>query len=144
MKSLPDAMFVVDTVEEETAVREAAKLSIPIIGIVDTNSDPKLIDYPIPGNDDAIRSINLFSRTVAEAIEIGRKIRGEGRDVEMAEAAAGQQKATASLEGVDSVVTGTVPETKQAATEAEAAVSESADAPAPDHKPAAGQADNNN
>jgi len=144
MKTLPDALFVVDTVEEETAVREASKLSIPIIGIVDTNSDPKLIDYPIPGNDDAIRSINLFSRTMAEAIEIGRKIRGEGRDVEMAESAAGPPKATASLEGDASVVTGTVPEKKQATTEAEAAASESADAPASDQKPAAGQADQNN
>lgn len=144
MKSLPDALFVVDTVEEETAVREASKLSIPIIGIVDTNSDPKLIDYPIPGNDDAIRSINLFSRTMAEAIEIGRRIRGEGRDVEMAESATGQPKATASLEGDDSVVTGIVPETKKSATEAEAAASESADAPASDQKPAAGQADQNN
>jgi small subunit ribosomal protein S2 len=80
MKGLPEAVFVVDTAEEETAVREANKLSIPVIGIVDTNADPTLIDYPIPGNDDAIRAINLFARAVADAIEEGRHSRAEGRD----------------------------------------------------------------
>jgi small subunit ribosomal protein S2 len=80
MKKLPDAVFVVDTAEEETAVREANKLGIPVIGIVDTNCDPTLVRYPIPGNDDAIRSIMLFTRTVAESIEEGRRTGAEGRD----------------------------------------------------------------
>ena len=72
MTKLPSAVFVVDTAEEETAVREAKKLGIPVIGIVDTNCDPTLVDFPIPGNDDAIRAITLFTRVVAESIEEGR------------------------------------------------------------------------
>jgi len=80
MRKLPDAVFVVDTAEEETAVREANKLGIPVIGIVDTNCDPTLVRYPIPGNDDAIRSISLFTRVVAESIEEGRRTGSEGRD----------------------------------------------------------------
>jgi small subunit ribosomal protein S2 len=61
-------------------VREANKLGIPVIGIVDTNCDPTLVRYPIPGNDDAIRSISLFTRVVAESIEEGRRTGSEGRD----------------------------------------------------------------
>ncbi len=88
MKKLPDAVFVVDTAEEETAVREANKLGIPVIGIVDTNCDPTLVRYPIPGNDDAIRSISLFTRVVAESIEEGRRTGAEGRDRQVTMAAA--------------------------------------------------------
>ena len=101
MKGLPSALFVVDTAEEETAVREANKLGIPIIGIVDTNSDPNLVQFPIPGNDDAIRAITLFARTVAEAIEQGRQERTEGKDsdVEMAAATPTPAAVSASLEG---------------------------------------------
>jgi len=83
MKGLPKALFVIDTNEEETAVREANKLGIPIIGVIDTNCDPDLITFPMPGNDDAIRSINLFARTVAAAIEEGLALRGEGQDTEV-------------------------------------------------------------
>jgi len=72
MRGAPDVMFVVDTRREETAVREAAILSIPIVAVVDTNSDPELIDYPIPGNDDAIRAIRLFANLVANAVQEGR------------------------------------------------------------------------
>jgi small subunit ribosomal protein S2 len=67
MQGLPDALFVVDPKNEAIAVSEANKLGIPVIAIVDTNCDPELIDYPIPGNDDAIRSIRLFSAKVADA-----------------------------------------------------------------------------
>ena len=63
----PDALFVVDPKNEAIAVSEANKLGIPVIASVDTNCDPELIDYPIPGNDDAIRSIRLFSAKVADA-----------------------------------------------------------------------------
>ncbi len=106
MKGLPDAVFVIDTDEEETAVREANKLGIPVIGIVDTNCDPTLVRYPIPGNDDAIRSISLFTRVMAETIEEGRKLGGEGRDqdVAMAEPKKGAAAASATLDGDDSVV----------------------------------------
>ncbi|MCD6359505.1 MAG: 30S ribosomal protein S2 [Armatimonadetes bacterium] len=72
MNKPPDAMFVVDTRREETAVREANILGIPVVAVVDTNSDPEVIDYPIPGNDDAIRAIRLFAEMVASAIIEGR------------------------------------------------------------------------
>jgi small subunit ribosomal protein S2 len=69
MERLPDAVFVIDLKTEEIAVSEAARLRIPIIGLVDTNCDPEQIDYVIPGNDDAIRSCELVIRTVGEAVE---------------------------------------------------------------------------
>ncbi len=101
MKELPQALFVIDTHEEETAVREANKLHIPVIGIVDTNCDPDLVQYAIPGNDDAIRAISLFARTVAKSIEEGRAARVEAREapVEIQDAAASPAAATAALEG---------------------------------------------
>ncbi len=73
MKETPKALFVVDLVKEHIAVAEAKRLGIPVIGIADTNSDPEIIEYPIPGNDDAIRSIKLFSNLVAEAFLEGAK-----------------------------------------------------------------------
>jgi small subunit ribosomal protein S2 len=73
MKKLPGAVFIVDTKKEQIAVNEARKLNIPIIAIVDTNSDPTIIDYPIPANDDAARSISIISRTLADAIIEGRQ-----------------------------------------------------------------------
>jgi len=105
MKGVPDAVFVVDTAEEETAVREANKLGIPVIGIVDTNCDPNLVTYPIPGNDDAIRAITLFTRVVSESIEEGRTMRSEGADkaaaegVDMAAPKAEAAAASATLDG---------------------------------------------
>ena len=80
MKGLPSAVFIIDTVEEETAVREANKLGIPVVAVVDTNSDPDMIQYPIPGNDDAIRAISLYARVVAEAVGEGRSTRTEGAE----------------------------------------------------------------
>ncbi len=74
MKEAPSVMFVVDLNKEHIAVAEAKRLGIPVVGIADTNVDPELIDYPIPGNDDAIRSIKLFSNLVAEAFLEGAKI----------------------------------------------------------------------
>ncbi|HKI84941.1 MAG TPA: 30S ribosomal protein S2, partial [Candidatus Krumholzibacteria bacterium] len=71
MDRLPGALFVIDTQEEETAVREARKLGIPVVGIVDTNADPDVIQYLIPGNDDAIRSIQLFTKLAKNAITDG-------------------------------------------------------------------------
>lgn len=72
MKKLPDMMFVVDPVKEHIAVLEARKLGIPVVAPLDTNCDPDLITYPIPGNDDAIRSIQLFCKEMAEAMLEGR------------------------------------------------------------------------
>jgi small subunit ribosomal protein S2 len=73
MGRLPGAVFVVDARREIIAVKEAAKLGIPIIAIADTNADPELIDYPIPGNDDAIRSVTLISKSIADTVEIARR-----------------------------------------------------------------------
>jgi small subunit ribosomal protein S2 len=72
MKSLPDAVFVVDLRKEQLAVREARRLGLPIIALVDTNCDPDDADYVIPGNDDAIRSCSLVVRVIADAVEAGR------------------------------------------------------------------------
>jgi small subunit ribosomal protein S2 len=75
MKSVPDAVFVIDTRREAIAVAEARKLKIPVIGVLDTNSDPDEVDVPIPGNDDALRAIRLFAGKVADAVLAGRGLR---------------------------------------------------------------------
>ncbi len=72
MVGLPDALFVIDVGHEKIAVAEAKKLGIPIVAVVDTNNNPEGIDYPIPGNDDAIRSIQLYLKSAADAILDGR------------------------------------------------------------------------
>jgi small subunit ribosomal protein S2 len=72
MKRQPDAVFVIDLKKEQLAVREARRLGVPIVGLVDTNADPDEADFVIPGNDDAIRSCNLVTRVVADGIEAGR------------------------------------------------------------------------
>lgn len=74
MKKLPDMVFVIDTVKEHIAVKEANKLKMPVVAPLDTNCDPDYVDYPIPGNDDAIRSIQLFCKEMAEAINEGKEI----------------------------------------------------------------------
>ena len=74
MGELPGAVFIVDVVKEHIAVSEARKLEIPIVAVMDTNCDPDLIDYPIPGNDDAIRSLKLFSGKIADACVLGQKV----------------------------------------------------------------------
>lgn len=71
MKRLPGLIFIVDTKKEQIAVQEARKLNIPIVAIVDTNSDPTIIDYPIPANDDAAKSISIISRLIADAVVEG-------------------------------------------------------------------------
>src|SRR4029077_9118375 len=75
MKTVPDAVFVIDTRKEAIAVKEARKLKVPVIGIVDTNCDPDEVDYLIPGNDDALRAIKLFAGRMADAILAGRGLR---------------------------------------------------------------------
>jgi small subunit ribosomal protein S2 len=74
MERLPDAVFILDTKKEHIGVTEANKLGIPIIAVVDTNCDPDVIQYVIPGNDDAIRSGSLMCRVIADAVEEGRFI----------------------------------------------------------------------
>jgi len=93
MKKIPDMMFVVDAVKEHIAVKEANKLGIPVVAPLDTNCDPDVIDFPIPGNDDAIRSIQLFCSEMAEAITEGRAMSAEP-----------EEEVTASEEEVAEVV----------------------------------------
>ena len=78
MSRLPDAVFVVDTRKEQIAVDEARKLKIPVIGVVDTNCDPDEVDFVIPGNDDALRSLRLFASRIADAVLNGRGVRESG------------------------------------------------------------------
>ncbi len=85
MKSVPDAVFVIDTRREAIAVAEARKLKIPVIGVLDTNSDPDEVDVPIPGNDDALRAIRLFAGKIADAVLAGRGL----REAQLSEALAG-------------------------------------------------------
>ena len=79
MKKAPDMVFAIDTVKERIAVGEANKLGIPVVAPIDTNCDPDVIDYPIPGNDDAIRSIQLFCREMCEAIMEGKEILSQNK-----------------------------------------------------------------
>ncbi len=80
MKDIPAAMFVVDPKKEKIAISEAHKLNIPVVAIVDTNCDPEEVDYPIPGNDDAIRAVKLIASTITNAILEGKQ--GESYSVE--------------------------------------------------------------
>jgi small subunit ribosomal protein S2 len=86
MKKLPDMMFVIDAVKEHIAVKEAKRMGMKVVAPLDTNCDPDVIDYPIPGNDDAIRSINLFCKEIADAIIEGKAAYAEanGEDVDTA------------------------------------------------------------
>ncbi|CCM64066.1 MULTISPECIES: 30S ribosomal protein S2 [Candidatus Microthrix] len=77
LESLPDAVFILDTKKEDIAVTEANKLGLPIVAVVDTNCDPDIITYVIPGNDDAIRSGSLMSRVISDAVNEGRQIRNK-------------------------------------------------------------------
>jgi small subunit ribosomal protein S2 len=72
MRKLPDAIFVVDPKQEEIAVKEARKLGIPVVAVIDTNCDPDVVDYKVPGNDDAIRAIRLFCAAIADAVIEGK------------------------------------------------------------------------
>jgi small subunit ribosomal protein S2 len=73
MNQLPDAVFVIDSKNEEIAVKEAVKLSIPVVALIDTNCDPDMIKFPVPGNDDAIRSIKLITSIITDSIAEGRR-----------------------------------------------------------------------
>ncbi len=83
MNELPGVMFIVDPKKERIAILEARKLGIPVIGLVDTNCNPEDVDYPIPGNDDAIRAVKLITDVMANAVIEGRQ--GEASDVEATE-----------------------------------------------------------
>jgi small subunit ribosomal protein S2 len=94
MAGLPDALFIIDVDHERIAIQEANKLGIPVIGVVDTNSNPDGVDYVIPGNDDAIRAVKLYVSSIAEAVLAGRGEAGAGATPdEFVEVAAGEADA---------------------------------------------------
>ncbi len=110
MESAPDAVFVLDTKKEHIAVTEARKLNVPIVAVVDTNCDPDLVDYAIPGNDDAIRSGRLMARVISDAVLEGRFIHAkrteadsDPRDV-ITEAEVAQQQAQARAAALEEAV----------------------------------------
>ncbi|QXC62609.1 30S ribosomal protein S2 [Aquihabitans sp. G128] len=96
MERLPDLVFILDTKKEHIAVTEANKLGIPIVAVVDTNCDPDVIQFPIPGNDDAIRSGTLMSRVIADAVEEGRHMASRKPGARAAAAAAASAAAAAA------------------------------------------------
>lgn len=93
MNRLPDAIFVIDIGHEDIAIKEAKKLGIPVIAVVDTNYNPELVDYAIPGNDDAIRAVQLYARAAADAVLEGKAAAPNSasvREEEFADAAAAE------------------------------------------------------
>ncbi len=83
MSRLPDAVFVIDSNKEQIAVREARKLGIPVVAVVDTNCDPSEVDYVIPGNDDALRAIRLFTSKISESIAEGAQMMSDKQIADM-------------------------------------------------------------
>ncbi|MFZ0733820.1 MAG: 30S ribosomal protein S2 [Candidatus Sulfotelmatobacter sp.] len=96
MNRLPDAIFVIDSNKEQIAVREARKLGIPVVAVVDTNCDPSEVDYVIPGNDDALRAIRLFTSKISESIAEGAQLMTDKQVAEMQAGVAEAQQAEAA------------------------------------------------
>ena len=112
LSKLPDAVFVIDSNKEQIAVREARKLGIPVVAVVDTNCDPTEVDYVIPGNDDALRAIRLFASKIADSVIEGSQLLSDkqaadlaaaGGEAQLAEAAASEAPAegSESISGAD-------------------------------------------
>ena len=99
MKRLPDALFIVDSNNEAIAVKEARKLGIPVVAVVDTNCDPTVVDYVIPGNDDALRAIRLFTSKISDSAIEGVNLVGDKQFTEVAEAEAPADLVTLNAEG---------------------------------------------
>jgi len=92
MTTLPDAMFVIDPNAEVIAVREARRMGIPVVAIVDTNCDPHLVDWVIPGNDDALRAIRLFASKISDAVQVGRQSYEQSQIADQKAAAGGGEE----------------------------------------------------
>jgi small subunit ribosomal protein S2 len=99
MKRLPDALFIVDSNNEAIAVKEARKLGIPVVAVVDTNCDPTVVDYVIPGNDDALRAIRLFTSKISDSAIEGVNLVGDKQFTEVAEAEVPAELVTLNVEG---------------------------------------------
>ncbi len=102
MNRLPDALFIIDVRKEDIAVKEANRLGIPIIAVVDTNCSPEGIDYVIPGNDDALRAVRLFASRIADAVVEGQQMRSKGAEEEEEAAAAAPAQAAPTEAGAPS------------------------------------------
>ncbi|TXH44031.1 MAG: 30S ribosomal protein S2 [Actinobacteria bacterium] len=122
MSKVPSAVWIVDTNKEHIAVDEARKLGIPVVAVLDTNCDPDVVDYPVPGNDDAIRSVELLTRVVADAVADGLKTRSAG-DPD-AEPAPEWEEAFLATDDAAATEGAAVATAEPAAAEAEAIVSE--------------------
>jgi small subunit ribosomal protein S2 len=101
MTTLPDAMFVIDSNAEEIAVREARRMGVPVVSIVDTNCNPEVVDWVIPGNDDALRAIRLFTSKIADAVVEGRQSFEQSQIAEQKASEAGAGENQDNVEYVD-------------------------------------------
>jgi small subunit ribosomal protein S2 len=101
LAKLPDAVFVIDSNKEQIAVREARKLGIPVVAVVDTNCDPTEVDYVIPGNDDALRAIRLFAAKIADSVVEGSQLLNDKQTAELAASVGEAQQAAAAEEPVE-------------------------------------------
>ena len=131
MAGLPDILFVIDTNKEHIAVAEARKLNIPVVAVLDSNSDPDGVEFPVPGNDDAIRAISLYCELVTGAVLDGieREMTATGQDIGELEAAPQEQTVEASDEQEDAPVEAAAVEGVQAAGDSEpVAAAETAEA----------------
>jgi small subunit ribosomal protein S2 len=131
MTKVPSAVWIVDTNKEHIAVAEAKKLNIPVVAILDSNCDPDVVDYPIPGNDDAIRAVSLLTRVIADAVADGLMARaGRGRTDESPEGELAADEPLAAWEAELLAGTETAVEAPAEAAPAEAATDTTPEAPA--------------
>jgi small subunit ribosomal protein S2 len=130
MAKVPSAVWIVDTKKEHLAVDEARKLNLPVIAILDTNCDPDEVDYKIPGNDDAIRSVTLLTRVVADAVAEGLVARSSGRSGAEADAGVAADEPLAEWERELLAVEDSAPAGETAPVAAEAPAGETSEAPA--------------
>jgi small subunit ribosomal protein S2 len=110
MSRLPDAIFVIDSNKEQIAVREARKLGIPVVAVVDTNCDPSEVDYVIPGNDDALRAIRLFASKIADSASEGVQLMSDKQAADLASAVYAEQAASAGAAAAAAAAGAAVPE----------------------------------
>ncbi|MBB1058197.1 30S ribosomal protein S2, partial [Dietzia sp. B19] len=133
MTKVPSVVWIVDTNKEHIAVGEARKLNIPVVALLDTNCDPDLVDYPIPANDDAIRSVSVLTRVIASAVAEGLKARSQAGKATGEEA---EPLAEWEAEQLDQVTGETAAPEGETAAEAPAADATATDAPAAEAEPA--------
>ncbi len=119
MSRLPDAVFVIDSNKEQIAVREARKLGIPVVAVVDTNCDPSEVDYVIPGNDDALRAIRLFASKIADSVVEGSQLLSDKQAADMAAGVERAEAAAAAQAAADDAAEAAAPVVEQAPADAE-------------------------